>query len=152
MKLYYDMLIAYMPDATIDDEGKYVADSTKAAGRKAMMELANFQNSGNIMALYQSVIFACTYAGVDLVDTIYELSKPNAPINIIIDPSTSVEHLLNSAAMELFESIKPDITFDYLGYVAEVLTAIHILLGATTTEPNITETPVEPKIEANPAE
>lgn len=152
MKLYYDMLIAYMPDATINDEGKYVADSTKAAGRKAMMELANFQNSGNLMALYQSVIFACTYAGVDLVDTIYELSKPNAPINISIDPSTSVEHLLNSAAMELFESIKPDITFDYLGFVAEVLTAIHILLVSNATTPNAEETPAEPQIEANPTE
>ena len=150
MKLYYDMLIAYMPDATIDGEGKYVTDTVKAAGRKAMMELSNFQNSGNIMALYQSVIFACTYAGVDLVDTIYELSKPNAPVSI--DPNTSVEHLLNSAAMELFESIKPDITFDYLGYVAEVLTAIHILLVSNATAPDTEETPAEPQIEANPTE
>lgn len=150
MKLYYDMLIAYMPDAAIDDEGKYVADSTKAAGRKAMMELANFQNSGNIMALYQSVIFACTYASVDLVDTIYELSKPNAPTSI--DLNTSVEYLLNSAAMQLFESIKPDITFDYLDYVAEVLTAIHILLVSNATTPDAEETPAEPQIEANPTE
>ena len=150
MKLYYDMLIAYMPDATIDGEGKYVTDTVKSAGRKAMMELSNFQNSGNIMALYQSVIFACTYAGVDLVDTIYELSKPNASISI--DPNTSVEHLLNSAAMELFESIKPDITFDYLGYVAEVLTAIHILLVSNATAPDAEETLIEPQIEANPTE
>ena len=150
MKLYYDMLIAYMPDATIDGEGKYVTDAVKAAGRKATMELSNFQNSGNIMALYQSVIFACTYAGVDLVDTIYELSKPNAPTSI--DPNTPVEHLLNSAAMQLFESIKPDTTFDYLDYVAEVLTAIHILLASNATAPDTEETPAEPQIEANPTE
>ena len=150
MKLYYDMLIAYMPDATIDGEGKYVTDTVKSAGRKAMMELSNFQNSGNIMALYQSVIFACTYAGVDLVDTIYELSKPNAPISI--DPNTSVEYLLNSAAMQLFESIKPDVTFDHLNFVAEVLTAIHIMLVSNATTPDAEETPAEPQIEANPTE
>jgi hypothetical protein len=150
MKLYYDMLIAYMPDATINDEGKYVADNTKAAGRKAMVELSNFQNSGNIMALYQSVIYACTYAGADLVDTIYELFKPNAPISI--EPNTSVEYLLDSAAMELFESIKPDITFDYLDYVAEVLMAIHILLVSNAAAPDTKETPAEPQIEANPTE
>ena len=56
MKLYYDMLIPYMPDKDVDEEGKLVPSKQKEAGRTAMIELSNFQQTGNLINLYNAVL------------------------------------------------------------------------------------------------
>ena len=146
MKLYYDTLIPYMPDSITNESGELVADERKSAGRKAMIELANFQNDGNTLSLYQSVIFACTYADVDLVDTI-----TNIPTDIEISFGATVDSMLDEAATMLFKSIKPTEPFDINKFVADVLTASHTITrvliqqkGANNSEEistEVTETP-----------
>lgn len=122
MKLYYDMLVPYMPDSIKSESGELVHDDRKAAGRIAMSELANFQQNGNLMSLYNSVLQACLYANVDLVDTII-----NMPENITIPDGIPVLYLLDDAAKSLFMSIKTD-SFDVNKYVAYLLTAAHFII------------------------
>lgn len=131
MKLYYDMLIPYMPDSVSGESGELIRDDKKAAGRKAMDELASFQNTGSILALYQSVIDACIYAGVDLVDTI-----TNIPSDITAPEGISAEALIDEAAIMLFKSIKPTETFDIFKFVVNVLTTAHILTRAIMENSN----------------
>ncbi len=122
MKLYYDMLVPYMPDSIKSESGELVRDDRKAAGRIAMSELANFQQNGNLMSLYNSVLQACLYANVDLVDTII-----NMPESITIPDGIPVLYLLDDAAKSLFMSIKTD-SFDVNQYVAYLLTAAHYIV------------------------
>ena len=129
MKLYYDMLIPYMPDAVQDENGELVQNDQKIAGRRAMSELANFQNNGNVISLYQSVIYACTYAGVDLVDTILSI-----PEDIDFEPGVTVIATIDDAAKLLFKSIKPGESFDIHRYVANILMAVHAILSNQETE------------------
>jgi len=129
MKLYYDMYIPYMPDSTVGEEGKLVADKQKTAGRQAMIELAKFQSSGQIMSLYQSVIFACEYAGCDLVDTLTGFTDgPD------IADGTTVTSLLDDAAKLLFKSIKPENSFDINTFTANILNAAHAILSINSQE------------------
>ena len=99
MKLYYDMLVPYMPDAIKDEKGELVPNKVKTAGRLAMMELANFQNSGNTLSLYQAVLYGCIYAEVDLVDTIMNISNIECPFDV------GATKLIDLAVRSLFESI-----------------------------------------------
>ena len=137
MKLFYDMLVPYMPDSIKSESGELVHDDRKAAGRIAMGELANFQQTGNLMSLYNSVLQACLYANVDLVDTII-----NMPEDITIPDGIPVLYLLDDAAKSLFISIKTD-SFDLNKYVAYLLTAAHFIIQksqeATNAESDATE-------------
>lgn len=149
MKLYYDMLVPYMPDAVTNEAGEMVTDERRAAGRKAMMELANFQTSGNALQLYQAAIFACTYAEQDLVQTILNITAEDSAI--VISENTPIGDMIDTAAKELFKSIKPDMEFNCDVFVANVLTAAHTIMrmpapNAQAPEPD--SEPAEP--EANP--
>lgn len=124
MELFYDMLIPYMPDAIKDDEGKFISNEQKASGRRAMIELANFQNNGDVISLYHSVIYACSYAEVDLVDTILSI-----PEDVKIPNGMTLGEMTTNAAKMLFASIKPGNTFDINMYCAYLLTAAHILVS-----------------------
>ena len=131
MKLYYDMLVPYMPDSIKSESGELVHDDRKAAGRIAMSELANFQQNGNLMSLYNSVLQACLYANVDLVDTII-----NMPEDITIPDGIPVLYLLDDAAKSLFMSIKTD-SFDVNKYVAYLLTAAHYIVQKSQETANV---------------
>ena len=126
MKLYYDMLVPYMPDAIQNEEGQMVKDDIKAAGRSAMIELANFQQTGEITSLYHAVINACIYAQVDLVDTIL-----NIPDDITIADGTTLSNLIDDAAKNLFASIKPGNEFDINMFVCNLLNAAHAIISSS---------------------
>lgn len=121
MRLYYDMLIPYMPDSIKDENGNLIANKEKAAGRQAMSALAKFQNSDNIFALYQAVAEIATYANIDLINTIIDISD-----NKIIEGDPS--ELIDEAAKMLFQSIKEDYEFDVITFISNVLTAAHMIL------------------------
>lgn len=122
MKLYYDTLVMYMPDTIINEAGESEHDDAKEAGRRAMMELSNFQITGNLISLYQSIIYACKYAGKDLIDTIL-----NIPDDIIVPEQYTAGNLLDEAVKLLFKSINPENPFDLNAFVAYVSTASHII-------------------------
>lgn len=142
MKLYYDMLVPYMPDAIRTDAGEFVGDPQKAAGRQAMIKLAEFQQTGELSCLYHAVIDACTYANVDLVDTIL-----NIPEDLCIPDGITLNQILDDAAKTLFMSIKPDSEFDINLFVCNVLNAAHAIILSqqinATTEPTEPDMPSE---------
>lgn len=123
MKLYYDMLLPYMPDSIKNDDGEYIQDGTKVAGRQAMLALSAFQNKGDVGALYQAVLFACNYVGVDLVDVVLDSFDGSFPAD-----DTTIYGLVDEAAIALFKSIKSDYIFDIKQFVSNVLTAAHYAL------------------------
>lgn len=131
MKLYYDMLVPYMPDSKTDAEGNLVQDSRLVAGRRAMMELATFQSTNDLSHLYQSVIFACQYAECDLVDTILGI-----PADYVIPDGSTISGLMDSAASTLFKSIKPgeENIFDINLFTANVLNVAHALISVSAEQ------------------
>ncbi len=122
MKLYYDMLIPYMPDAIRTESGELVPDAKKAAGRNAMIELSKYQMTGDIDCLYHSIIYACVYTGDDLVDIILGI-----PEEIVIPDGVPVSQLIDDSAKMLFSSIKPMHDLDIYTFVCNILTAAHTL-------------------------
>lgn len=122
MKLYYDMFVPFMPDVSQGDDGTLVKDERKIAGRQAMIELSNFQLSGNISSLYQSITFACKYANKDLVESILNNTK-----EVTIQEGTKVSDIIDEAANMLFSSVNPDNPFELDMFIANILTAAHAL-------------------------
>ena len=122
MKLYYDMLVPFMPIANINDKGEAVNSDSLIAGRQSMMELSEFQINGNLMSLYQSVVLACRYAGKDVADVIL-----NIPDDMEI-PNFTVSEFIDDAAKMLFKSSMNDkYPFDLNRFVSYVLSATHII-------------------------
>ena len=119
MKLYYDNLISYMPEVVIVDD-KAIPDSKLKAARTAMMMLAEFQNSRNVSALYESVHQICIYAGVDIVDLIMSLKDINVETG-------AVDDLLDIAAKNLFKTVSDPKDFDYRYYAAILLSVAHVV-------------------------
>ena len=136
MKLYYDTLIAFMPDSVRTEDGRLIQDPQKLAGRKALIELAKYQNEGNIMSLYQSVLEACIYAGVDLVDTILQLSAYSDKVEYHDMPQILIDH----CAKMLFQSIKPDYDFNIELFLSNILTAAHDIMNNQIQLSNKSET------------
>lgn len=133
MKLYYDMLVPYMPDAIKNDQGELVHNDQRAAGRSAMIALAKYQKTRDPMCLYQSVIYACAYAGKDLVDTIL-----NIPEEIDFEDGTKVDEVIDDCAKDLFRSIR-DHEFNVDLFVATMLTAAHAILEIMENAQNAPE-------------
>ena len=130
MKLYYDMLVPYMPDAVMGEDGKLVPNEQRAAGRNAMIELSKFQQTGDLNCLYHSIIYACTYAGVDLVDTII-----NLPEELNVPDGVTLTSVIDESAKNLFKSIKPSYQFDINSFVVNILTVAHIILDNSSKQP-----------------
>lgn len=128
MKFYCDMFIPFMPDSEVNEEGKLVPSETKQAGRKAMIELDAFQNDGNIAHLYNSVVQACLYAKVDVVDTLV-----NLPEDIEI-PNVSIQEAVNICAKLLFKSVNPNNGFELDKFICILLTASHFAIRAINAE------------------
>jgi len=122
MKFYYDMFVPFMPDVSPDEKGEFVKDERKTAGRQAMIELSNFQLTGNIISLYQSITYACKYADKELVNTILANDKA-----VAVAEGTKVSDLVDEAAKLLFSSVNPNNEFDLDTFIANVLTAAHAL-------------------------
>lgn len=133
MKLYYDMLIPYMPNSIINENGEAEYSAIHDAGRNAMKNLSIFQKDpSNIVPLYQAVINACAYAERDLVDVIL-----GAIPHVDVSPDADVTTLLDESARLLFMSISKKYQtetekFDVERFTAYILTATHILLCAAT--------------------
>ena len=123
MKLFYDMLIPYMPSTIIVD-GKQTPNARLEAARKAMYMLAEFQNSHTLNSLYESVYQISIFAEIDIVDLILSLGDVEVPAGKIDD-------LLDIAAKNLFKTISPDFdikSFDYKYYAATLLLIAHTCL------------------------
>ena len=128
MKLFYDTLIPFMPDKDMNEKGELVPNKKREAARNAMIELANFQKSGTPISLYNSILFACAYAEKDLVDEIL-----NIPETLEV-PEVSIGKAVDICARMLFESIKPDATFDLDKFVGILLSTGHCLVEALNEE------------------
>lgn len=126
MKLYYDMLLPYMPDCVLNEEGKQVPDKRKESGRKAMEELVKFQVTNNPLCLYQAVLNICIYADVDLVDTILHTHDIDG-----VDEDMDPIALIDQAAYSLFKSIKPSYEFYATDCISHLLMAAHWYVDPT---------------------
>ena len=131
MKLFYDMLIPFMPTKRIVD-GETVEDSKLSAARQAMIMLANFQNEQNLNALYDAVYQMSIYGDVNIVDLLYSLED-------IEIPSGKLDDFLDIEAKNLFKTIVSEdpYSFDYRHFSAVLLVAGHTLL--TYKAPEVSE-------------
>ncbi len=121
MKLFCDMFIPYMPDKDMNDDGDLIPSKQREAARTAMIELAQFQEDGNLIHLYNAVFQACIFAEVDLVDTILKLAA-NSEVKI---PEVSIVEAVDICARMLFSAVKPDNPFDINQFTGILLTAAH---------------------------
>lgn len=133
MKLFYDMLIPYMPDKDVNDAGELVSSKQREAARNSMIELSEFQNDGNLIHLYNAVFQACIFAGVDIIDTILNLS---ADIEI---PEVSIYEAVDLCAKALFRSVNPENPFDINQFAGILLTAAHFGIVSIKTATNTAE-------------
>ena len=74
MKIYYDMLVPYMPNRKIVND-KAIDDPKLAAARQTMVMLASFQNEHTLNALYDAVYQISIYGDINIVDLIYSLEE-----------------------------------------------------------------------------
>ena len=128
MKLFYDMLVPFMPDSELDNENQLVPSKTKVAARQAMIELSNFQTTGNIICLYNAVFQACLYAKVDLVDKLL-----NLPEDVDI-PEVSINDAVDICARLLFKSVNPDNAFELDRFICILLTVAHFAIESVNKE------------------
>lgn len=124
MKLFYDSLVPYMPDTIKDTSGQLVKDGNKQFGRLCMIDLANFQNSQDIMLLSLSIIHACNYAEVDLIDIVIATKDQEVP-------DISANSLLDDAVILLFKSIRDSETFEVVKFAAYILTVFHMIMNSS---------------------
>lgn len=124
MKLFYDMLIPYMPDKDLDENGQLVPSKIREAGRNAMSELSEFQQTGAIICLYNAVFQACIYSETDLIDEILNLPKD------LEIPEVSIEEAVDICARMLFESVNPNNKFDIDKFAGILLTSAHFAIEA----------------------
>lgn len=122
MILYIDTLVSFMPDSTIDNEGKLVKSDTLLAGRNVMIELSKYQQFNDTKALYAAINHACNYAHADMIDTIVRTLNCDDPDLYKRMPA---QYYVNNAALDLFQSVKPKVDFDVVKFVAYLLKAIH---------------------------
>lgn len=121
MKLYYDNLVAYMPDSVLVDD-KPVSDKKLTAARKAMVHLSDFQNGHNISDLYESIRYVSIYSEVNIQDLLFSLK------DIQIGETTELDNLLDIAAKNLFQTATPNYdpkSFDYKYYTAILMYVAH---------------------------
>ena len=137
MILYIDTLVSFMPDSTIDNEGKLVKSDALLAGRNAMIELSKYQQFGDTKALYAAINHACNYAHADMIDTVVRTLNCDDPDLYKLVPA---QFYVNNAALELFQSVKPKVDFDVVKFVAYLLKAIHEdLEEAYESQQNVTQ-------------
>ena len=122
MILYIDTLVSFMPDSTLDNEGKLVPSETLGAGREAMISLSQYQQTHDIKSLYAAINQACKYAHADMIDTVVQTLNLDEPTLFESKPGPTY---ITSAALELFQSVKPQVDFDVVKFVAYLLKAIH---------------------------
>lgn len=124
MKLYYDNLFSYMPNAELVDD-KPVINIKLDSARKAMIMLAQFQTTQNVAALYEAVNQICTYADISISELIFSLGH----IDVATD---TVENLLDIEAKKLFtwattydSKAETNPEFDYKYFAATLLSIAH---------------------------
>jgi len=131
MKLFYDMLIPFMPTKKIVD-GKSVVDPKLTAARQTMILLASFQNEHTLNALYDAVYQMSIYGDSNIVDLLYSLGDVEVPTGKLDD-------ILDIEAKNLFKTIVSEdpYSFDYKHFAATLLVIGHTLL--TYKEPEVSE-------------
>lgn len=137
MILYVDTLVSFMPDSTVDNEGKLVKSDTLLAGRNAMIELSKYQQFHDTKALYSAINYACNYAHVDMIDTVVQTLNLDEPILFESKPGPTY---VTSAALDLFQSVKPKVDFDVVKFVAYLLKAIHEDLSSARQQTTVNGT------------
>ncbi len=126
MKLYYDTLVPYFPDSTMDATGAIAKDPAQAARREAMIDLANFQHTGLATHLSAAILHACLYAKVDMVDM--TLNIPEDTFDKF-DVDTPPHRLVNEAAVMLFKSLNAKYPFDIYEFAAALYSAEHLIIN-----------------------
>ena len=122
MNLYIDTLVAFMPDSTIDNEGKLVPSETLAAGKDAMICLANYVRTRDTKLLYAAISHACTYMNKDIITTVLvALDKDHPNLN----KKASAIYFVEQSAPLLLHSVKHTVDFELPLFVAYLLSAIH---------------------------
>ena len=125
MKLFYDNLYPFMPNSKIIDDTP-VIDPKLDALRRAMVMLAEFQNTHNLVALYESVHQISIFADIDITKLILSLET-------VKEIEGKAGELLDVAAKQLFLTSAPNYdytTFDYKKYAVILLSVAHSLLEA----------------------
>lgn len=134
MKLYYDMLIPFMPEKRVDSEtGEYVEDPKLITLKSALISLADYQISLDPLYLYQSIIRACDYCDIAMVDA----------VNRALENDIAEGDRVDDAALMIFNNLKQDaIPFDIYTFVSLLLTSAHtrldVIRGNVQNAPNST--------------
>ena len=138
MKLFYDMLIPFMPAKRVIDD-KTIEDPKLEAARHAMVMLAAFQNEHRLNSLYDAVYQMSIYGDINIVDLLYSLGD----VEIL---SGKVEDILDIEAKNLFKTIVSEdpFSFDYRHFAAVLLSVAHAIL----TQPEPQEEPINPGTDA----
>ena len=128
MKLYYDMLIPFMPVQRLVD-GKLVDDPKLAAARQTVVMLASFQNESELNSLYGAVYQLSIYGDTNMAELLYSLDDVSCA-------SGKLDEILDTEVEHLFKTILSDdpYSFDYKHFVATLLVAAHTIL--TYKEPD----------------
>lgn len=128
MKLYYDMLVPFIPNSTKDEKtGEMSVDARLDARRQAMIELSNFQRTGNGLFLTQAVVSACRFASVDVVSTLLTATEKSE----VAETADPMELTDKSAKLLLGSLTAP---FDIYLFTANLLMALHIIIMSNTNE------------------
>ena len=146
MKLFYDNLLAYMPEAIMGEKGAEPNRQLHAL-REVMKMLTLYQNTGADGCLYTAVYNLSVFAGKSVKDLLLSLSEVEVP-------SGTVDSLVDQVATAVFNlSLKVDVEgkfpeFDYKYYASILLTIAHTLYQIQNGFVKIEEPkPVEPETE-----
>lgn len=131
MKLYYDMLIPFIPNSTKDEKtGELSVDSKLEARRQTMIELSNFQRTGNGLFLAQAISSACKFADVDIISTIMTAVE-KSDVSEMANPT----ELVDKSARMLFESLA--VAFDIYQFTANLLMVLHLIIVSNTEDTSV---------------
>lgn len=120
MKLFYDNLIPFMPDAKIVD-GNRVPDTKLQIVRQTVIYLADFQNDHNLISLYEAVNQFSLYAEMSVLDLILSLGD-------IEIPTMTIDESLDYVVTSLIKSYSPDNEVDVKKCSAILLSIAHMIL------------------------
>ena len=144
MKLFYDNLLAYMPEIVLNETGG-VPNRQLHALREVMKMLSLYQNTGDGSCLYTAVYHLSVFANTSVKALLLSLTDVEVP-------SGTVDSLLNQVATAIFElSLQLDVEgkfpeFDYKSNAAILLTIAHTLYQIQNGFVKIEEPQNEPEM------
>lgn len=137
MKLYYDMLIPFMPEQKVDSETDALVDDSIAINFKsALINLSDFQNSRNPLFLYRSILNVCKALNLNVGTAVLDaIRNANSPVDgDAVEHDGIIDSLIDSAAIMIFEIAGQETPrFDVTTYIANLLYAAHITFQTLTS-------------------